>query len=153
MATNKRSRATGRGKEHSFLQVPHYILQSEEFGRLSSWGVKLLIELAGLFRGHNNGNLSAAFSVLRKRGWRSAGTLSKALRELQEAGWIVCTRHGGKNRCSLFALTWWPIDACEGKCLELRPEHAARHSWKTISVVAMRTNLVAIRTNEVGEAA
>ena len=93
------------------------------------------------------GDLSAAYSVLKARGWRSPGTLNGALKRLVRAGWLTYTRHGGRNRCALYALTWWPIDYCEGKHLEVRAETVARHSWKTNSVVGSRTNVVGTCTS------
>lgn len=127
--SEKRRRRTKGRADWSFISLPHYILQSAEFGRLTAYGTKLLIELASSYKGSNNGDLSAAFSALKNRGWRSAGTLSKALRELQERGFIIVARQGGRNRCSLYAITWWPIDECSGK-LEVASEVLARHSWK-----------------------
>lgn len=144
----QRYRKRGRGSEHSYLGIPHYILRSPEFGRLEPWALKLLIELSGNYNGKNNGDLSAAFSVLKARGWRSAGTLNSAVKRLLSGGWLTYTRHGGRNRCALFAVTWWPIDYCEGKHLEVRAETVARHSWKTESVVGTRTNVVSRRTND-----
>lgn len=151
--TRRRARMKGRGGDHSYLGIPHYILRSEAFGRLTGWGAKLLIELAASYNGKNNGDLSAAFSVLEGRGWNSPGTLNKALKELLAAGWIIYARHGGRNRCALYAVTWWPVDECEGKWLEIRPETTPRHSWKTESVVAIRSNVVAIRSNDRNESA
>lgn len=155
MASNqkRRRRMKGRG-DHSYLGIPHYILRSPEFGRLSPAAVKLLIEMAAKFNGSNNGDISAVFKELRERGWKSPGTLNAAIKELIGAGWLVRTRHGGKNRCSLYALTWWPVDACEGKWLEVASEKVPSHAWrKTDSVVAMRTNVVAIRTNDADQEA
>jgi len=147
----RRRRQKGRRAEHSFLGIPHYIVRSPEFGQLEPWPLKLLIELAGNYNGKNNGDLSAAYSVLSARGWNSAGTLNAAIKSLVKHGWITYTRHGGRNRCALFAVTWWPIDYCEGKWLEVRAETTARHSWKTDSVVGRRTNVVGRRTNEGAE--
>lgn len=144
----RRRRQKGRGGDHSYLGIPHYIVRSPEFGALEPWSLKLLIELAGNYNGKNNGDLSAAYSVLKARGWRSAGTLNAAIKRLVQGGWITYTRYGGRNRCALFALTWWPIDYCEGKWLEVRAETVPRHSWKTDSVVGRRTNVVGRRTNE-----
>jgi len=147
-ADKRRRRSKGRA-QHSFLALPHYILRSPEFGRLKPAAVKLLLELAANYNGANNGDLSAAFSQLRARGWKSSDTLSKALKALRKDGWIICTREGGKNRCSLYAVTWWPVDACQGKWLEVAPEKAPSHAWKkSDSVVAMRSNVVAGRTND-----
>jgi hypothetical protein len=52
---------------------------------------------------------------MRSRGWRSSATLNKTLRSLQRKGRPVVTRQGGRHRASLYALTFWGIDACGGK--------------------------------------
>ena len=128
--TNSRRRRQKGRTDGSFIILPHSWLRSPEFGRLSAKAVKLLIELAGLYSGSNNGNLSCAYSQLKERGWRSAGTLAAAILELRTVGFLLTTRHGGKHRCSLYAITWWPIDECKGKGLEYPPEHVPRHTWK-----------------------
>src|SRR5688500_4612213 len=144
--TTRRRKATGRSAAR-FIGIPDYVFRSEEFGRLNGWDLKLLIELAGSYNGFNNGNLSCAYSQLKERGWRSNGTLSDARRRLLSNGWIVTTRHGGKHRCSLYAITWLPIDECEGKGLEVPPEKSPRNLWQTAKrVAAIRTNVAAIRT-------
>lgn len=138
----RRRRQHGRRTDHSYLGIPHYILRSPEFGGLDPWALKLLIELAGNYNGKNNGDLSAAFSTLSKRGWNSPGTLYGAITRLIGSGWIVRTRQGGRNRCALYAVTWWAIDACEGQWLEVREETVPRHAWKTQSVVGTCSNVV-----------
>jgi len=145
----RRGRNKGRKSEGSFLAIPHYVLKSPEFGRLNGWCVKLLIELAGAYKGNNNGDLSAAFSVLSERGWNSSGTLAHSLRTLIDGGWLVVTRHGGRHKCALYAITWRAIDECPGKGLEVGPEAVPRNSWqKTESVLAMRCNVLAMRCNQ-----
>jgi hypothetical protein len=144
--TTRRRKAKGRSAA-TYLGIPHYVFRSEEFGRLDGWAVKLLIELAGQYNSANNGNLSCAFSQLKDRGWGSTGTLWKALRRLLTNGWIVTTRHGGRHRCALYAVTWWPIDECAGKGLEVGPEKSPSNRWqKTKSLPAIRSNVPAIRT-------
>ena len=146
--SRRRNKAKGRGAA-TYLGIPHYVFRSAEFGQLDAWPLKLLIELAGKYTGYNNGDLSCAFSQLKHRGWRSSGTLAKALEALKRDEWIITTRHGGRNRCALYAITWWPVDACEGKGLEVRPETSPSNAWqKTKSLVAMRTNVVAMRTSD-----
>lgn len=125
----KRKRNKGRSESGSFLLIPHYILRANEFGDLRPWAAKLLIELAKEFKGNNNGDFSAAYSILKNRGWNSPGTLSVALKELQADGWIVLTRQGGKNRCSLYAITWWRINECNGKH-DYAEENVARNAWR-----------------------
>jgi len=106
----KRRQQKGRGKGPPFLSIEHRIADSDEFGCLSGYGTKLLLELARQYRPGRNGDLSIAWSLLRTRGWRSQATVQGAKHELLEAGWIIETRKGGRNRCSLYALTYYPID-------------------------------------------
>jgi len=126
--------------------MPHEILESEFYAALSSPAVKLLLDLGAQYRGTNNGALCAAWTVMGKRGWRSKGTLYRALRELQGKGFICKTRQGGKHRASLYAITWRPIGECSGK-LEVPPTRTAPGDWRVgsrselISLPHMRTTL------------
>lgn len=126
----KRWKLTGRGKSHSFLRLPHFLLESAEFAELSPSAVKLLLDVALLYKGSNNGDLEIVWSSLKVRGWRSKATIQKARDELLVDGWLRCTRHGGRNRCSLYAITWEAIDACPDKGLEVAPEKVASHLWR-----------------------
>lgn len=130
IAERKRPKHTGRGKGHSFLRLPHFLLDSAEFAELSGSAVKLLLDVATLYKGGNNGDLEIVWSSLKLRGWRSKATIQKARDELLGNGWLRCTRHGGRNRCSLYAITWEPVDACPGKALEVPAEKAASHLWR-----------------------
>lgn len=127
-SSRKRSRFKGR-KDHSFLALPHYMLESAEFEALSGNAVKLLIDLAKRYRGSNNGDFSMAWSSLSKHGWSSQGTVNRAKKELLAAEFIVCTRHGGKNRCSLYGITWKPLDELGAKT-ECRGESVATNRWR-----------------------
>jgi hypothetical protein len=88
------------------MPMPLVTLRSERLAAISPKAVKLLLDLCSQWNGRNNGDLSAALSILRGRGWRSATTLSRATSELLTAGFIARTRLGGRHRCALFALTW-----------------------------------------------
>lgn len=112
-AANRRQKLTGRSKGAPFLMLEHRISDSEEFGRLSGNAVKLLLELARQYRPGKNGDLSIAWSMLSTRGWRSKATVHGAKLELLAGGWIIETRKGGKNMCSLYALTYYAIDESE----------------------------------------
>ncbi len=90
----------------------------------------MLIDLLSQYKGKNNGDLVAAFSILRNRGWRSKETIRNALLELIYYGWIVVTRRGGLNKiCNLYAITFNAIDECAGK-IDLPPTNAAPGNWK-----------------------
>jgi len=105
----------GRSKAGSFLSLPHVVLNCDDYVNLSHLGIKLLIDISMQYDGKNNGNLSATFSILKKRGWKSTASLAKALKELLAKNLIKKTRQGGRNQCCLYAVTWRPIDECGGK--------------------------------------
>lgn len=147
-SARKRKKFKGRKSEDSFFMLPHYIMRSQEFGFLSPWAAKLLLELAMQYNGFNNGDFSAAYSQLSKRGWNSPGTLSAAIKELRSNRWVTLTRQGGRNRCSLYALSWWSIDECGGK-LDCSAEAVARNDWKkTKAVVTGCSNLPLTATTQ-----
>ena len=76
----------------------------------------LLLDLAAQYRGNNNGDLQAAWSLMSPRGWKSEATLNKAKKDLIASELIVETRKGARpNKCSLYALTWFALDDCGGK--------------------------------------
>jgi hypothetical protein len=127
----KRAKHTGRGKDHSFLQLRHDLIRSLQFYALSGNAIKVLLFLACQFNGRNNGDLSATETMVLSAGLCSGTTAAKALKELEVAGFIVVTRHGHKRRCNLYALTWLPIDECPNKGLELSSERVASNKWKT----------------------
>jgi len=69
----------------------------------------LYVDLRRKLLSTNNGNIDAALSTLRHRGWRSSATLTRALKELVVVGLIAQTRQGGiasmSKICSLYRFT------------------------------------------------
>ena len=95
----------------SFTGIVHSVFESPAFTALSPHACKLLLELTGQYRGNNNGNLTVAWSVVSKRGWRSRSTLWRCKSELIEAGFVYVTRKGHMpSTCELLALTWHALD-------------------------------------------
>ena len=84
------SRQKFKGSKYTepFVGIVRSVFDSPAFTALSPFACKLLLELAGQYRGDNNGNLTVAWSIVSKRGWRSRTTLYR----------------------ELFALTWFPLD-------------------------------------------
>lgn len=128
MATS-RQKAKGRRESGSFVAVPKVVLNSKEYSTLGAHAVKLLIDLLAQYNGKNNGDLCAAWSLMHPRGWRSKGTLAAAIADLKAAGWIVTSRQGGRNRPSLYAITFLAVDECGGK-LEMTPTRVPPSLWK-----------------------
>ena len=125
----KRSKVKGRSEGGSFAALPHACLRHENFTALSPYAVKLLIDLYVSYNGKNNGDLCCTWSLMKKRGWRSESTLNNARKELLYYGWIVCSRQGGKNQASLYAVTFRSIDECKGK-LDIKESVTSLGYWK-----------------------
>lgn len=130
---NKRAKLTGKGGAASFISMPHYVLNSDEFAALTGNELRMLMELARQYKGNNNGDLTAMREQLVARGWKSHQTIDAQLAKLERKGWIVKTRQGGKRiGCTLYAVTIWPVDECGGKH-HWPAEHKASHRWKNKS--------------------
>lgn len=127
MARNKSY--SNKGENGAYSALYRCVSRSVAFGNLSGHAVKLLIELMSNYNGSNNGDLSAAYSVVHKRGWKSKGTLNRAIQELIQAGFIETSRQGGRHKCSLYALTFYAIDECGGK-LEINATNKPTSLWR-----------------------
>lgn len=94
-------------------------MDSEDFRTLSGSALAVLMCLLRQYRGSNNGDLSAPFTNASTWGIGSKSTLANALKELQRRNLIVRTREGRFMKpgggCALYAITWLPIDECDGK--------------------------------------
>ena len=130
------------GKKGQFMQLPYAVLDSPSYIGASSSSKQLLIDIFRQFNGRNNGDLSASFTLMQKRGWKSKSTLARALEGLLKAELIITTREGwfqGKHssRCALYAVTWLGINECNGKDLEVKPNPRPRRAFtlenKTLS--------------------
>lgn len=115
MPRKLKAKHSERTEKGGFIRLPHTVMRSHTYANLSAYGVKLLVDLANQFNGKNNGDLSLAYSVLKSKGWQSPSTLNKAIKELLVKGLIEITRKGGRNKCSLYALTFHAVDECDGK--------------------------------------
>ena len=105
------NRFKGSKYTEGFTGIVHSVFECPAFIALSPHASKLLLELAGQYRGNNNGNLTVAWSVVSKRGFKSRTTLWRCKAELIEAGFVYVTRKGHMpSTCELLALTWFALD-------------------------------------------
>ena len=129
MANNRR-KAKGRRPSGTFAVLPHAVMDSEDFLSLSGSAVKVLLGLLRQYNGRNNGDLSAPYRLAKAWGIGSKTTLGKALDELLERELVVKTREGRFIKpggcCALYAVTWQPLDECEGKLEMLATTTAPR---------------------------
>lgn len=113
--------------------IPHSIMDHPDWQRLTPNALRLLLELMKQYNGRNNGDLTAAWTIMQKRGFKSQTTLNAALKCLMKLEYIVRTQEGrfcnpGKC-CALYAVTWLPIDECPGKNLEIAATSAPYRSF------------------------
>ena len=113
-----------KANKPNYAGIPRVVMDTPDFISLKPGAVRLLLEFARQFKGQNNGDLTAAHSLLKRRGISSKGAITKATTELIEANMIICTRQGRflnpGGMCALYALTWAPINECPGKQLDVK---------------------------------
>ena len=98
-----------------FIALPWSVLDCPAYNRLSMHARALLLEVARQFVRDNNGRLLLSRAHMQTRGWKSADMLSKAKRELLEAGFIYETVKGQRpNKASWYAVTWRMLDRHPG---------------------------------------
>lgn len=118
-----------RGEKGGYAPLYYCVIRSQVYANLSAYAVKLLNDLLSQYYGSNNGDLCATFSIMQKRGWKSKGTLNRAVKELLDAGFIEVSRQGGRHLCSLYALTFYAVDECKGK-LDISPTSTPKSLWR-----------------------
>jgi hypothetical protein len=86
---------------------PRIMLEHPAFANLSPNAHKVLNYLACQYKWKNNGDLDVCEKNARKRGWNISGaSLRRGAIELEKAGFIELTRQGGRNKASLYGLSW-----------------------------------------------
>lgn len=122
----KKRNKNGRTKTGpTFTKIYRNMSKSPLLDVLSPHSCKLLLQTVHLYNGKNNGDICLAFSVMKKRGWKSSATLNKSIKDLLDKGFLIKTRQGGLNMgCCLYAFGWEPIDECNGK-IDINPTTTA----------------------------
>jgi len=137
MPTAKYGKAKNRRESGAFVPIPVSVIKHPNFCMLNGTALRLLINLCSQVRfkakmgASNNGDLTAAMEILKKSGWTSNDSINNALKELLHYGFIIKTRQGGRNLCSLYAITWWAINECNGK-LDVNPTSTPPGNWKEV---------------------
>jgi len=109
--------------------MPRALLASAAWDAMTPHEAKLIMQMAKSYRGGNNGDIACVWKDMSQRGWVSKATLEKAKAGLIEKGLLTLTRQGGRRVCSLFALTWEPIDECGGK-IDVKPSPVPSNAWE-----------------------
>jgi hypothetical protein len=110
----RRGRDTSRD-QGGFVALPWSVLDCPAYARLSHPARSLLMEIARQYVRDNNGRLLASLRHLETRGWKSWDVITRAKRELLEAGFIHETVMGHRpNKASWYAVTWRSLDRLPG---------------------------------------
>lgn len=98
-----------------FVALPWSVLDCPAYARLSHPARSLLMEFARQFVRDNNGRLLASAAYLAARGWTSNDVITRAKRELLEAGFVFETAKGQRpNKAGWYAVTWRTLDKIDG---------------------------------------
>lgn len=114
---NRNMLPNGRNRTGRFVKIDHSLLSSEAYRALSPNARSLLIELAALENGKNNGSLYLSVrDAAARMGVADTTAASRAFDELQELGFIVLTKDAHfhvkvseHSRARCFRLTWLPV--------------------------------------------
>lgn len=124
----KKSPVTVRG---AWLPLSVEVLRSRVFSELSPLAAKMLLALCAQlgYNAKGNGDISAAPAILEPLGWTSKASVAAALAELVRVGLLCITRRGSRGRCSLYAVTLWPMD-CDFSKLDHGPGCYDVEGWR-----------------------
>jgi DNA-binding transcriptional regulator YhcF (GntR family) len=105
----------GRNKwEAKHVRLYDYMLSSKAYLSLTCPARAVLIELARVYDGANNGRLGLSVRTAAQRSRIAQGTARRAFRELMDCGFVECVKAGAfsykARHASEWRLTWWPCD-------------------------------------------
>lgn len=105
--------------KHPYAAIEHRVIDSPAYADLTFSARALLILMARQLTKDNNGRLQATFSYMRRFGFDSERTLSRAIHELIAHGMIYRSRSGGYQQgAAQYAVTWLPIKSRDGLFLD-----------------------------------
>lgn len=120
------SKRNGRGgeKKARFVSLPHYIMDTMAWSRLSVAARAAWLEFDRLYNGRNNGRLIMSSRMLKgKLGTKSMDTAQRAIKELVTFGFLVRTRaseFSSKRIAAEYLMTHLPDNRTDPPDLALR---------------------------------
>lgn len=99
-------RKKGKGLAH--VGIERRTLKEENWQGLSAGAKIFYLHLKGRYNGSNNGEIKLPYSAMRNvKGCCNARAISKAIKELEDKGWIIRKKKGGLYRYeNLYKLTF-----------------------------------------------
>jgi hypothetical protein len=103
---NKKGRSRGGGR---FVQLHHYVMESEAWRSLTTQDRAVYIEILALYDGKNNGYIALGARAAGERANVNKDTAAACLKRLTARGFIECAVPGGygtkQNRATEWRLT------------------------------------------------
>jgi hypothetical protein len=107
----RKGRSKGSGR---FLMLTFDLLSSHAWEGLSTQARAVLIQIAKVYDGKNNGRLGASHQILSDQSRISKNTVTRAIRELVEAGFLDVIQVGAfslkARHASEYRITWQKCD-------------------------------------------
>jgi hypothetical protein len=130
MSAKKKNRPNAKGRSNTcrFMRLDHYLLESAAYRSLSPNARSLLVELAMIDNGNNNGAIWLSVKDAAARmGLANLTSVSRAFSDLAEAGFIRLTKEAhfsvkasSTARARCWRLTWLPVPNSRGPTNEWR---------------------------------
>lgn len=112
---DRRVKKDPRRDAGGFVALPWSVLDSPAYLDATAHAKALLLEAARQIGEDNNGRLLLSRAHLAPRGWNSSDMITKATRELVEAGLLYRTVIGQRpNKAAWYAVTWRALDRHPG---------------------------------------
>lgn len=105
-------------------------MQSEAWRHLSGSAVKVLLALAAIEKGDNNGEFFLSVRTGAERTGLGKDAVNRALHELQDKGFIYCATPGGFSRKTPHAACWGLTWVAGTKGSEHRAPSHAYEKWR-----------------------
>ena len=97
MSRKRKANKTGKGNSalSSFIAIERYLLNSPAWRDLSSNARSAYLEVAAVYDGRNNGRIIVSTQLLGERMGCNKSTAARALKVLEDHGFIYCQKKGG----------------------------------------------------------
>jgi len=108
----QKKRLKGRKSIDSFFPVTLYMTRCDAFKAVNGNAFKLYLDLCQRYNTINNGEISYSIREAQDKFSWSPNTVIKYFEELQQLGFLICTRKGRfdqKRHASLWEITHWPL--------------------------------------------
>ena len=129
-SSKKQNQFTKAVNGSTFSMLRHDVANDTRFISLSNSAKVAFLHLLARYDGKNNGDLCAPLNRAKEYFGLSSQGLKNALDELVSFELLQITRQGGKNQCSLYALTCFPLNDVNKAGIFIKATERPSDKWK-----------------------